>query len=81
MELGMKGKTGLVTGASEGIGMAIARTLADEGARVAICARTEAKLKEISRRTGMDAGRIPAGLGSLSGCENVVVDGSKSRVI
>jgi NAD(P)-dependent dehydrogenase (short-subunit alcohol dehydrogenase family) len=39
MELELKGKTALVTGASEGIGMAIARKLSEEGVRVAICAR------------------------------------------
>jgi 3-oxoacyl-[acyl-carrier protein] reductase len=76
MDLGLKGKTALVTGASEGIGMAIARMLAEEGVRVAICARTEAKLKdtaaEISRATGMDVVPIPADLRSLAGCEGVV---------
>jgi len=34
MELGLKGKAALVTGASEGIGMAIARKLSEEGVRV-----------------------------------------------
>lgn len=45
MDLGLKGKTALVTGASEGIGSAVARKLAEEGVRVAICARTRAKLE------------------------------------
>src|SRR5262245_59046110 len=76
MDLGLKGKTGLVTGASEGIGLAIARRLADEGVRVAICARTEPKLKEardqIARATGMDVVAIPADLRSLAGCQGFV---------
>lgn len=40
MDLGLKGKRALVTGATKGIGFAIAATLLDEGASVAICART-----------------------------------------
>jgi 3-oxoacyl-[acyl-carrier protein] reductase len=76
MDLGLKGKTALVTGASEGIGMAIARTLAGEGVRVAICARTEAKLKEtaaeIHRATGIEIVPIAADLRSLAGCQGFV---------
>ena len=76
MNLGLKGKVALVTGASEGIGKAIARKLADEGVRVAICARTEATLKataaEIAEATGMDVAPIPADLRSLAGCQGVV---------
>jgi 3-oxoacyl-[acyl-carrier protein] reductase len=76
MDLGIKGKTALVTGASEGIGMAIARALAGEGVRVATCARTEATLREtaekIARATGTEVVPIPADLRSLAGCEGFV---------
>ncbi len=76
MDLGLHGKTALVTGASEGIGMAIAHKLAEEGVQVAICARTESKLKdtagEIARATGMEIVPIPADLRSLAGCQGFV---------
>ena len=39
MDLGLKGKCALVTGASKGLGRAMAEELAKEGAHVSICGR------------------------------------------
>ena len=56
MDLGLKGKVALVAGASQGMGRASALGFAREGAKVAICARGEAALKEaaeaIRKQTG-----------------------------
>jgi 3-oxoacyl-[acyl-carrier protein] reductase len=48
MDLQLKDRTALVTGASSGIGRAIARGLADEGVRVAIVARRRNLLEELA---------------------------------
>lgn len=81
MDLELKGKTALVTGASEGIGMAVAHKLAEEGVRVAICARTAAKLQqsaaEITRATQMEVVPIPADLRSLAGCQGFVAQAAE----
>lgn len=45
MDLGIKGKTALVTAGSRGFGKAVALELAAEGARVALCARGEEDLR------------------------------------
>ena len=44
MDLGLDGRTAIVTGASRGIGKYIALELARQGSNVAICARTESDL-------------------------------------
>jgi 3-oxoacyl-[acyl-carrier protein] reductase len=49
MDLQLKGLNALVTGATKGIGRAIAHTLAAEGANVAFCARTAGSIEAASR--------------------------------
>src|SRR5207253_9376560 len=47
MDLKLKGKLALVTGSTAGIGLAIATTLAREGARVVINGRSRASVDEV----------------------------------
>jgi 3-oxoacyl-[acyl-carrier protein] reductase len=52
MDLGLDGKVALVTGASQGIGLGIAKELAQEGARVAISSRTKEKIEGAASEIG-----------------------------
>jgi len=52
MDLGLTGKVAVVTGASEGIGLAIAREFLLAGAKVAICARRADKIAEAAPELG-----------------------------
>jgi 3-oxoacyl-[acyl-carrier protein] reductase len=57
MDLGLRGKTALVTGGSSGIGEAVALALAAEGVRVAVAARRKDDLDRVvaeARKVGAD---------------------------
>jgi 3-oxoacyl-[acyl-carrier protein] reductase len=66
MNTGLTGKVALVCAASRGIGKAVARALAAEGARVAICARDMGQLEttasEIHEETGAELFAVSADL-------------------
>ena len=49
MNFGLRGRVALVTGASKGIGLGVARAFAKEGAKLAICARGEADLEAAAK--------------------------------
>jgi 3-oxoacyl-[acyl-carrier protein] reductase len=74
MDLQLADRIAIVTGSSKGLGYATARALVEEGCRVTICARGQARLDEASaelRRLAGDDGRVLAVAADLSTAEGV----------
>ena len=63
MDLGLKGKVAMVAGASLGLGFAIARELAREGARVSIASREAAAAESAARKIREESGAEVLGTG------------------
>ena len=76
MDLGLQGRVAIITGASEGIGRATALRLAQEGARVAICARRENLLQkaaaDIREQTGGELLPVVADVSKLTDIQRLV---------
>ncbi|HEX4978775.1 MAG TPA: SDR family NAD(P)-dependent oxidoreductase [Acidimicrobiales bacterium] len=60
MDLGIAGRVALVTGASKGLGLSSAVALAEEGCRLAICARGEDALAAAAQRISDAGGEVLA---------------------
>jgi 3-oxoacyl-[acyl-carrier protein] reductase len=68
----LSGMTALVTGASGGIGSAIASALAGQGARVALSGTREEALKGVAGKLGGDHVVLPANLGDAAAVDALV---------
>jgi 3-oxoacyl-[acyl-carrier protein] reductase len=68
MDLGLAGKTALVTGSSRGIGRAIALALAREGCRVALSSRGGPELDAAVAEAGAGAIGLTGDLSTAEGC-------------
>jgi len=62
MDLNLKDKRALVTGASRGLGFAVALGLAREGCKVAVNSRDEAKIAAAAKAIGKETGTPAVGL-------------------
>ena len=59
MDIGLKNKVAMVAGASRGLGFAVAKALADEGAHVSIASRDESAIRAAAQRIGKDVMATP----------------------
>jgi len=82
VQMGLTDRVAIVTGSSTGIGLAIGRALAVEGARVVLSARGRERLEEARRALATELGTaveaIPADVGTAAGCAELV-EGVRAR--
>jgi NAD(P)-dependent dehydrogenase (short-subunit alcohol dehydrogenase family) len=86
MDLGLRGKTAVVTGSTAGIGLAIAEALAAEGARVVVNGRTAERVNAAiaavrSRTPGADVRGVAADLGTAAGAETLIAAAPDAEVL
>jgi 3-oxoacyl-[acyl-carrier protein] reductase len=70
VKLGLDRRTALVTGATRGIGLAIARALAGEGAQVVVAARTHERVNEVAAE--INGLGVAADLTTEEGCRAAI---------
>ena len=78
MDLGLTGKLAVITGGSVGIGLAVARGFAAEGANLLIAARGEQRAKDEAAKIAQEFGVRAEGIGSdvatAAGCDAVIAE-------
>jgi NAD(P)-dependent dehydrogenase (short-subunit alcohol dehydrogenase family) len=86
MDLGLKGKIAVVSGSTAGIGLAIASTLAAEGAQVVLNGRTEARVTAavdsiLKQHPGAQVRGVAADLGKAEGVARFVGEAPEADVL
>lgn len=81
MDLQLQNKTALVTGSSKGIGFAIAKILAQEGASVIVNGRSEQSAQEAASIIGMGTRGIAADVSTAEGCDELVHKAGKIDIL
>ena len=71
MDLGLSDRVCVITGSTAGIGLATAKLLAAEGARVVVCGRDSARLEEARERVGASLG-VVADLAEPAAAEELI---------
>jgi 3-oxoacyl-[acyl-carrier protein] reductase len=75
MDLGLRGKCALITGASKGLGRAIAEELAKEGTHISLCARGKEELEataQVLRAHGVKVAAITADVAKAEDVQRMI---------
>src|SRR5262245_28723449 len=78
MDLGMSGRRAAVAAASAGLGLAAARALAAEGARVAICGRDRGRLERAAAQLGGDVVALEVDVSDAAGSASFVAQATEA---
>ncbi len=78
MKIDLSGRSAVVTGSTRGIGNAIARMLADCGARVAVVGRDVGRAEEAAQQLGGEARGFACDVADASSVTNLIDDVEKS---
>jgi NAD(P)-dependent dehydrogenase (short-subunit alcohol dehydrogenase family) len=81
MDLQLERKRAIVTGATAGIGLAIARALSEEGVEVTIPGRSSKKLKEALSTMPGTVGGIEADLGTAEGAAKLIEQAQETDIL
>lgn len=86
MMIDLSGKTAIVTGSTGGIGLAIAKGLADAGATVVVCGRTQERVDAAlaalrPARGGAETRGVSADVGTAAGCEALVAAEPRADIL
>jgi len=77
MDLQLNGRTALVTGSTAGIGFAIAKVLAEEGAQIVVNGRTDERVRDAQRRIAAETPKmqikgVTADLSTSNGASKII---------
>jgi len=81
MDLQLKDKVALVTGSTKGIGLAIAKALAAEGAKVIVNGRSKESAEKAAASIGNGARGIGADVSTAAGCEALVREAGQVDIL